>query len=101
MNKVYDKGDTPFITCEHRIYSLATDTWALGNPDATYPKVTLIEPTTESKELDAVTMDLVVEGKFQYPYEIGLAATAGWWEGYIDVKNGGHPTRERFGFEVK
>jgi len=101
MSKVYDKGDTPFIVCEHETYNLATDTWVLANPDAGYPKATLIEPITELKKLDAQVMDLVVEGKFQYPYEIELVATAGWWKGYIDVKNGGHPTRERFGFEVK
>ncbi|GAH51551.1 unnamed protein product, partial [marine sediment metagenome] len=39
-------------------------------------------------------------GKFQYLYEIPADGETGWWRGYIDVKNGGYPDREAFGFEV-
>jgi hypothetical protein len=98
--RAYEGGDTPFITCDHEIYDFTTDAWALTNPDAGFPKITLMDKNGV-KKVDAVTMDAGATGKFSYLYTIGLTPVKGWWKGYIDVENGTYPDREWFGFEVR
>lgn len=102
--RIYDRGDTPFITLDHETYDFATDTWSLNDPDTGFPTITIIDAKGATKipadpEVPT-TMVKDATGKFQYLYEIALDAEAGDWRGYIDVKNGGYPTREHFSFQV-
>ena len=100
MKNAYDRPDTVFLTIEHETYNFATNTWTLADPDTGFPKVTIIDPKGTAQET-AVTMDKDATGKFQHLYEILVAAEPGWWNGYIDVENGGFPDREWFSFLVK
>jgi len=104
MKNTFDRGDTVFITCEHKTYDFATDIWSLANPDATFPKITIIDPKGVTKipvdpEAPA-TMDSDETGKFYYLYEILATAERGWWRGSIQVENGGYPDKQPFGFRV-
>ncbi|MBA7634578.1 hypothetical protein ES703_42167 [subsurface metagenome] len=103
--KTYDRGDTPFFTCDHETYDFATDTWSFADPDTGYPTITIIDSKGVTKiPVDPevpTTMNRDAKGKFQYLYTIAANAEVGDWYGYIDVKNGGYPDRKHFAFTVK
>ena len=97
MGKQYQIGDTAFISLKHKTYTFATDTWTLANPDAGFPKITIVDPDGTTK-VDAAAMTSVGTGLFQYQYTIPADSVQGWWRGYIDVENSTYPDREYFGF---
>lgn len=96
----YDREDTVFITCIHETYSFGDDTWTESDPDATFPKITIIDPEGNT-EIDAATMSRTALGKFQYSYTLAADATSGWWRCWIAVENGSYPDRKPFGFKVQ
>lgn len=96
----YDRGDTAFITCTHETYSFGDDAWSEVDPDATFPKITIIDPSGVV-QVAAASMSRIDTGKFQYSYEIADDAIAGWWRCWIAVENGGYPDRQPFGFKVQ
>jgi len=101
--KVYDIGDTAYITLEHETYDFATNTWSLEDPDTGFPQITIIDPKGITR-VPAVpgtpaTMNRDTKGEFQYLYTI--VDEAGWWRGYIEVENGGYPDKQPFSFKVR
>ena len=97
--RVYQYGDTVFITCLHQTYSFATDAWTTANADTGFPKITIINSAGTTK-VDATSMDSAATGKFTYQYEIPASPETGRWTGYVDTENDGHPDRQPFVFQV-
>jgi 2-oxoglutarate dehydrogenase complex dehydrogenase (E1) component-like enzyme len=97
---MYDKNDTVYIKCIHKTYTFVTDIWVETDPDASYPKITILDPAGTVKVAAAIMSKKAV-GKFEYLYTVELTSLAGWWTGYIDVANGAYPDRQPFGFDVK
>lgn len=97
--KVYSRGDTAYFSIIHEVYTLTTNTWAAGDPDATFPKITITDPGGTTK-VDAASMTKRATGKFDYSYEIASDAVLGTWTGYIQVENGTYPDKEYFSFGV-
>lgn len=96
----YQEGDAPYIVIEHYTYDLATDVWALANPDATFPKITLYDAAGTLK-VAAVTILPTAAGLFGYRYIIPADPATGHWYGWIDTEDGTYPDRVHFGFDVE
>lgn len=97
--KVYQFGDTVFITCLHEVYSFSADTWTATNPDSGFPKITIIDPLGATK-ITAAGMSEAATGKWTYQYTLPASPEVGRWSGYIDVENGNYPDRQPFVFQV-
>lgn len=100
MTKQYQVGDSIFVGVKHEVYTFATDTWAVTDPDVGFPKITILNPSGV-KKVDAVAMSKVATGKFTYQYELPSTDVVGNWRGWVDVENGSFPDREHFSFAVK
>jgi hypothetical protein len=98
--KVYDKGDSPFITLRNQVYTFATDTWADADADSNYPKITITDPAGVVKVNDASMTDTGTAGKYTYIYQLATDATPGRWTGVIRTCNSGYYDYEKFGFIV-
>jgi len=42
--RVYQEGDSVFLTCLHETYDFDGDAWTAANPDSGFPKVTITDP---------------------------------------------------------
>lgn len=98
MPRNYTYGDTIYITVEHEVYTLATDTWALADP--TSMKVT-IKDSSGTTKVDDQDMDKKATGLYEYLYELPATPGKGYWSGYVDVVNASKPDRKWFGFMVQ
>ena len=99
MAKKLQVGDSVYIPVIHQTYTLATNTWADADPDAGFPKITIIKPDG-TVAVNAQAMTKRATGKFDYEYEIPAGGT-GLWRGYVDVENGAFPNRDFFTFKVE
>ena len=97
--RVYQYGDTVFITCLHETYDFDADTWTAANPDSGYPKITIIDSAETTKE-NATAMSLAATGKWTFQYTIPASPETGRWTGYVDVENDEYPDRQPFVFQV-
>jgi len=99
MGSKLQSGDSVYIAMQHETFTLSTNAWADADPDAGFPKVTIIDPDDTTK-VDAQAMTKRATGKYDYEYEIPSDGE-GQWTGYVDVENGTFPNREYFGFKVE
>ncbi|KAF0138173.1 MAG: hypothetical protein FD153_1480 [Rhodospirillaceae bacterium] len=97
--KTYNRGDSIYITCVHEKYTLATDTWAEADADATYPKLTVLDSAGATK-VNAAEMTKKATGKYEYQYQIAADAALGEWSGYVQTSNTANLDREYFRFQV-
>ena len=99
MGKQLQVGDSVYIPVVHETYTLATNVWAEVDPDAGYPKITIVDPDG-TPTITATGMTKKATGKFEYEYTIP-AGGQGEWTGYVDVLNSTKPNRQYFTFTVE
>ena len=99
MGKKLQVGDSVYIAVVHETFTLSTNAWAEADADATFPKITIIDPDGTTKVV-AVSMTNKATGKYEYEYEI-LSGGEGQWTGHVDTENGSYPQREYFSFKVE
>ena len=97
---VYQRGDSAYFKLQHKTYTFLTDVWALADPDATYPKITITDSAGTAK-VAAATMTKVTTGKYDYSYQIATDAETGTWTGYIETSNSTYKDRQYLAFDVE
>ncbi len=97
---VYQRGDSLYIKLNHKTYTLSTDTWALADPDAGYPKLTVVDSAGTTK-VNALAMTKKATGLYEYLYQIASDAATGKWTGYIQTCNDTYLDRQYLAFEVE
>jgi uncharacterized protein YfaS (alpha-2-macroglobulin family) len=98
--ETFTYGDSAYFPFINEFYTLSTDTWKATDADATYPKITIIDPDSTTK-VDAATMTKKATGKYEYSYIIPVTPVLGTWTGYIDTMNEGYPDRKYFSLTIK
>lgn len=98
--KHYNRGDSPLITCKHKIYDLSSDAWSYADPDSGYPKITIVDADGTTK-VNATQMSKAAVGKYQYQYQLDSDAAQGDWSGFIETCNNTKKDKKYFAFEVE
>ena len=96
----YQRSDSVYIRLQHKTYTFSTDTWALADPDATYPKISIVDSAGVTK-VNAQTMTKEATGKYEYLYQLASDAALGEWTGYILVANSTYTDKQDFTFNVE
>ncbi len=97
---IYQRGDTVYTKLSHKVYTFSTDTWALTDADANYPKITIVDSANVIK-VNAVAMTKKATGKYEHLYQLASDTALGKWTGWIETANATYLDRQYFAFLVE